>query len=123
MININKTFILSILMIFFVSNINLVQSQETTIINNTHNTSDPVCNICEVAAGIVRFEVKMSNNTLGVIEEITKVLCYLIGGKSVYQVCDKFCNDIQEIANWIEKGFTDKTICEKLGMCKKKNND
>ena len=76
------------------------------------------CEICKFASGIVRYEVKMSNSTLTLIEDIVKDLCYLVGGKPVYKECNEFCNNIQKIANWIENGLNNTQICEKLCMCK-----
>lgn len=93
------------------------QCSEQIVIREKITNKDPLCGLCEVSTAIIRYEVEFANNTLSIFEEIAKDLCYVLGGQPVYKLCDHICAEIQDIANWIMSGYTNKQICTKLHLC------
>jgi hypothetical protein len=84
--------------------------------NNYSPQSDGLCDTCEFISSIIRYEVTYANKTITDIENIIKDICAT--NPVIQPECDTIIDDIQEIVNWIASKFTDKEICQKLGLCK-----
>jgi len=77
------------------------------------------CATCDYVVDFVFTEVTQYNKTIHDIAELTKDLCDEIGGPVVKQECDFILNNLENIMDWIQKGFTPDQVCEELGFCSK----
>ena len=75
------------------------------------------CTLCTDLVDIVKEEMKMSNSSINIIEEIINATCHTIIIKPQREECIDIVDSISDITKWIIDGLYPKQICEKLGFC------
>ena len=75
------------------------------------------CTLCTDLVDIVKEEMKVSNSSINIIEEIINATCHTIIIKPQREECIDIVDSISDITKWIIDGLYPKQICEKLGFC------
>lgn len=75
------------------------------------------CALCTDLVDVVKHEMKVSNSSINIIEEIINATCHTIIIKPQREECIDIVDSISNITKWIIDGLYPKQICEKLGFC------
>ena len=82
------------------------------------NSTCKICKICIDLVDIVKYEIKMTNNTITIIDKILNDICKTIIIKQERYECEEIVEDMYNITEWIINGTYTLDICKKLGFCK-----
>lgn len=75
------------------------------------------CKLCEDLVGIIQKEMKVSNNTINIIEDFLHGICETIPIKLEKDECLLIVDDIHNITQSIIDGLYPNQICQNLHLC------
>lgn len=75
------------------------------------------CKLCTDLVGIIQEEMKVSNNTINIIEDFIHGICETIIIKLEKDECLLIVNDIHNITQSIIDGLYPNQICQNLHFC------
>ena len=78
--------------------------------------SNTTCKLCHILVSVIEKELKTGNKTINDIISIIEDVCRIVGGPDGAE-CNFIVNSIQEIINYLNKGFNNLKVCELLHLC------
>ena len=85
--------------------------------NATKYDEGVACSTCDLITGVIKHEIDVSNKTIIEVETLVHALCKALGTKPAAHECFIILDDINVIAQLIERGLDPGAICCKLGFC------
>jgi hypothetical protein len=101
---------------------NISSCNANTIITNKYtnlqiNNESGICELCELVADFVEFDIKLLNSTVIEMEKSVETLCCLLGGEIIYKQCIPIIAEMQVIINLILDGLDPLKVCYIIGLC------
>jgi len=108
--------------ILFVVALSFVNTSYGLNIDSSYLEVNNTCEMCESLVKIIDYDLKKDNKTIQDILKFVENVCSHVVGPSAKE-CLIIVKNIENIVNWINKGFDPHEICLKLQFCKKLDND
>ena len=96
----------------------LLESTKSQVLAE-YNNNTIVCDVCEFIVTIINIDIKYSNSTIHLLEDIIDFICY-VEPQPVKKTCNEILNDFDLLIDFIMKvfgKFSPNDICKKLNYC------